>query len=576
VHGERTRKDLLFGIAALALVAALATERAWTLSRAAPTDFDDAYMYLRYANNWLAGQGLAWNRGEGSVFGTTSLLHVAVVAAVRWTFPRLEPAGVLHVASGGAALGLLAALVGMLALCSRSGRLRRAWILSSALVLLLVGQRDAFVFHAGTGMDTMLSALANAGLAFGALQFAARPTVKRAAWTALISIIAVLARPDNLLCAFLCPVLAVLLLAPRPWGKPLAAFGALAVVLLATLVLADWRLLGTPLPLAFFAKRPWYYGGFAGEFTWNPYLFFRVFLSTAWPFVAGLILLADRAGWRRAAALLLPACASMAMLFSFNQIMGHLGRFYFPFLPFFVAAGGLEITSWLARVRAGLVIHPRAVLLRAGLAVVAVLVADFGLCAAAERYQARAQAQTLAATGGYHVPAASPLPELDSWQSAQAIAAIAAAAPDGTSFAMSEHGLPGALAPQVAIIDVLGLHDRFFAQHGFSAPELFRRKPDAIWMPHPDHTQMLRDILDSDELWSHYVFYPDAFAYGVALRTDGPHYAHLATLLKAQWQGAYSSLPMADYVAARGEWNPRIGSGQPPLQRHGGDGARRQ
>ena len=553
MNGERTRKELLFGIAALLLVAGLAAERVSALSRAAPTDFDDAYMYLRYASNWLAGQGLAWNRGEGSVFGTSSLLHVAVVAAVRWTFPRMEPAGVLHVASSGAAIGLLAALAGMLALCSGSGRPWRAWILASALVLVLVGQRDAFVFHAGTGMDTMLSALANAALAFCALQFATRPTVPRAAWTALISIIAVLARPDNLLCALLCPVLAVLLLAPRPWGKPLAVFGAMAAALLAALALADWRLLGTPLPLGFFAKRPWYYGGFAGEFTWNPYLFFRVFLATAWPFVAALILLADRAGWRRATALLLPACASMAILSSFNQIMGHLGRFYFPFLPFFVAAGALELTSWLARVRAGLVIHPRTVLLRAGLAVAAVLVADFGLGAAAERYQARARFQTLAATGGYHV-LASPLPELDSWQSAQAIAAIAAAAPDGTSFAMSEHGLPGALAPRVAIIDVLGLHDRFFAQHGFSAPELFRRKPDAIWMPHPDHTQMLRDILDSDELWSHYVFYPDAFSFGVALRIDGPHYAKLAALLEAQWQAAYSGLPMADYVAVRGKY----------------------
>ncbi len=551
MNGARARKELLFAIAALALVAGLATERVWRLSRAAPTDFDDAYMYLRYANNWLAGQGLAWNRGEGSVYGTTSLLHVAVVAAVRWAFPRMAPAGVLRVASGGAATGLLAALVGMLVLCRRAGR--RAWILASALVLVLVGHRDAFVFHAGTGMDTMLSALANAALAFSSLQFAARPTVKRGAWTALIAAIAVLARPDNLLCALLCPMLAILLLAPRPWGKPLAMFGALAGALLAALVLAAWRLLGTPLPLAFFAKRPWYYGGFAGEFTWNPYLFFRVFLSTVWPFVAALILLADRAGWRRAAALLLPACASMAILFSFNQIMGHLGRFYFPFLPFFVAAGALELASWFDRVRAGLAIRLRVVLLRAGLAVAALLLGDFALLAAAERYQARAQSQTLAATGGYHVPAASPLPELDSWQSAQAIAAIAAAAPDGTSFAMSEHGLPGALAPRVAIIDVLGLHDRFFARNGFSAAELFRRKPDAIWMPHPDHTQMLRDILDSDDLWTHYVFYPDAFTYGVALRTDGPRYANLAALLDEQWRRAYLGLPMADYVAARGE-----------------------
>ena len=92
---------------------------------------------------------------------------------------------------------------------------------------------------------------------------------------------------------------------------------------------------------------------------------------------------------------------------------------------------------------------------------------------------------------------------------------------------MSEHGLVGAAAPDAVIIDVLGLHDREFARGGFRVDELWRRRPDVIWMPHPDHTQMVRDILDSDELWARYDFYPDAFSYGVALRRDGPHAAAL-------------------------------------------------
>jgi hypothetical protein len=118
---------------------------------------------------------------------------------------------------------------------------------------------------------------------------------------------------------------------------------------------------------------------------------------------------------------------------------------------------------------------------------------------------------------------------------------------------MSEHGLPGALAPQVTIIDVLGLHDPYFAHHGFSTAELFRRQPDVIWLPHADHTQMLRDILDSDDFWQHYAFYPDAFFHGIALRTDAPSYPRLGALLSAQWRKAYPGLWMADYRAERGE-----------------------
>jgi len=552
VQAHHARRRLLLCLLGLVAVAGLATARLVALARAAPTDFDDAYMYLRYAIHLLAGQGLAWNAGEGSVYGVTSLLHVAVVAFVK-AISSLAPAAVLQTASGGAAIGFLAALVGITALCSRHPRLQRNWIFWAAVVLPLVAFREAFGFHAGTGMDTMVSALANAVLVFCTLQFAQAPNLARALWAALAALLAVLARPDNVLCALACPVLAVVLLAPQPKGKPLAAFTLILGGMLVALAFAEWRWLGSPLPLSFFAKQPGYYGGFAGEFGWNPFLFLKVFGLSAWPYVVVLILSADRAGLRRAVALLLPALATMLVLGRFNQIMGHLGRFYFPFLPYFFAAGALEFDAWLVRVHAGRAAGPTTMLRRAGLAAGMVLVGSLALSMAADRYSGRVQSQQLAPAGGFHTSAQAPLPDLDSWQAAHAVADMAAASLARTSFAMSEHGLPGALAPQVTIIDMLGLHDPYFARHGFSAPELFRRSPDVIWLPHADHTQMLRDILDSDQFWKHYEFYPDAFFHGIALRTDSPSYPRLAALLSSQWQKAYPGLSMADYRAERGD-----------------------
>jgi hypothetical protein len=548
----RSRQSLCLGLLGLLLVTGLVAARLAALTHVAPTDFDDAYMVLRYADHLLAGQGMAWNPGEGSVYGTTSLLHLAVVVLVKAVFPWLGPAAVLQVASGAAAVGFLAALIGSASLCSRHARLQRNWIFWTAVLLPLVAFGEAFGFHAGTGMDTMVSALANATLVFFTLQFARTPNFARAVWTALASLVAVLARPDNLPCALLCPILAVLLLAPRPGRRLLMVWGVLAGGLFAAMVLTEWTLLGSPLPLSFFAKQPWYYGGFAGEFTWNPFLFLKVFGYSVWPFVVAVILFVDRQGLRRAAALLVPVLVTFVVLFRFNQIMGHLGRFYYPFLPFFVAAGALEFDAWLGRMQAGQPVRARPMVGRAGLAVLAVLLGSLSLSVAAGVYGSRASGQKLAWPGGFHVPAAEPLPEIDSWQAAHAIAAIAVAAPPGTSLAMSEHGLPGALAAQATIIDMLGLHDPFFARHGFSAAELFRRRPDVIWLPHADHTQMLRDLLDSDDFWNHYVFYPDAFFHGIALRTDGPHSARLAELLWAQWQKAYPGLPIADYQAVRG------------------------
>jgi hypothetical protein len=170
---------------------------------------------------------------------------------------------------------------------------------------------------------------------------------------------------------------------------------------------------------------------------------------------------------------------------------------------------------------------------------------------AGRAYQGRARTQTFASLDGYSIPAAAPLPELDSWQASLEIARLAAESPAGTTFAMSEHGLVGASAAGAVIIDLLGLHDPGFARSGFSAAELWRRRPDVIWMPHPDHTQMVHDILHSDELWQHYVFYPDAFTYGLALRQDGPRTPTLAVLFAKRWQAAYPGLRPDDYVASQ-------------------------
>lgn len=518
------------------------------LAKAGPTDFDDAYTYLRYASHLLAGEGVAWNPGEGSVYGATSLLHLAVVTALRWLFPALAPASVLAAASGGAAIGLLAALVALASLGTRHPRLRGNWLLWTGVVLPLVAYREAFAFHASTGMDTMLAALANTFLVLATLRLVESPRRATAAGAAVAAVLAVLARPENVVCALGCPLLAVML--ARPPGRLRVFTGALVAGSLGMLALVEWLWLGSPVPLSFFAKQPGYYGAFAGEYSWNPFLFLKVFGISAGPFAMALVLFADRAAWRRAAVLLLPALASIVLLFRWNQIMGHLGRFYYPLLPFFVAAAVLAFDGWLLRAQAG---QARALLIRAAVAILAVVLVNLGLSAAGKAYASRGDLRRGAPPSGFQVAAAEPLPELDSWQAAQAVAAIAAAAPAGTRFAMSEHGLPGALAPHVTIIDVLGLHDPTFARHGFSASVLFSRRPELIWLPHEDHRQMLRDMLDSEEFWAHYDFYPDAFFHGLALRRDGPHHDQLAALVAAQWQASYPGCAMAEYRAVRGE-----------------------
>ncbi len=539
---------LLFALAGVAVVA----ERSHALLRAGPTDFDDAYMYLRYAQNALAGHWLTWNPGEAPVYGVTSLLHFLLVTLVRGLLPD-HPAGDLQIASGVAALVLLAALVVVCARFCQEARLRGNFLLWGAVLLPLLCFREAFFFHAHTGMDTMLAALANTVVVFAALRLAEKPSPARALLAAGVGWLAIEARPDNVIIATLCPLLALLLLAPAPRLRPLLVWaGALGGLVLIDLTL-KWRFLGTPLPLAFYAKQPWYYRGFVGEFTWNPFWFLEVALATVSPFLVAVVLFSRRASVRLLLVLLIPATLTLAALFFVNQIMGHLGRFFFPSLPLFVVAGALVTDRWLKGLPEALASNQSAparwLLVRLACVLLTLLGGSQALQAAGRVYQGRAQTQALASLGGYEISAAAPLADLDSWQASHEIAKLAATAPPGTSFAMSEHGLVGAYAPRAVIIDLLGLHDPVFARHGFSAAELWRRQPDMIWMPHPDHTQMLRDILDSDELWQHYVFYPDAFTYGVALRRDGPRYENLQARFVEEWKASYPGLLPEDYVA---------------------------
>jgi hypothetical protein len=217
-------------------------------------------------------------------------------------------------------------------------------------------------------------------------------------------------------------------------------------------------------------------------------------------------------------------------------------------LPFFVAAGVVEFDAWLSR---SPILLSTAMLRRAVLAG-AVFAVGYGmLTGAAVAYDDRAATQALVPLPVFTMSAQVALPELDSWQAAQAVAAIAKDAPAGTRFAMSEHGLPGALAPQIHIIDVLGLHDPYVARHGFSAAELFRRKPDFIWLPHPDHTQMLGDIMAAPELWADYDVYPDAFFYGIAIRREESDRNGLRQALFRQWHETYPNDAIEDHRAIR-------------------------
>jgi hypothetical protein len=466
------------------IATAIVVERVVSWARTAPTDFDDAYMFVRYADAWLHGRGISWNGADGPVYGATSLAHLCVVTILRAI--GCGDARAIMTASTGAAVVALAILL---------ARSRGAWI---ALLVPVIAWSDAFGFHATTGMDTMCSLAANAALGVCVLWLIETPSVRAAIVCAVMGWLAIEARPDNAVVALLAPLLALVMARAR--ARVYVAWVAPLVLLVGTSLIVKRAYFGTALPLSFYAKRPMYYGGFVGEYTWNPWWFLAVFFRASAAAWMVIILGARRRHLPKLLVLLLPAAITVAALFHMNQIMGHLGRFYFPMLAWVVLAAFVcaEAPDWR----------------RAPLILVLWLGGGWALHAIGAHYESHEQ--KVADLGGYTTPCE--LDDRDSWQSSIEMAQLAAAAPPGTRFAMTEHGLVAARAPQAVIIDPLGLHDRDFALHGFSSTKLFARQPELIWMSHPDYTQMIRDILDEDAFWRDYDFYPDALSFGVAIR----------------------------------------------------------
>ena len=70
---------------------------AYRMLAAESTRVDDAYMFLRYADNILAGNGFAWNPDGPRTYGCTSIAHAFLVAGARALFPDSRRRDASHV-----------------------------------------------------------------------------------------------------------------------------------------------------------------------------------------------------------------------------------------------------------------------------------------------------------------------------------------------------------------------------------------------------------------------------------------------------------------------------------------------
>jgi hypothetical protein len=523
-----------------------------------PTTFDDAYMFIRYARNWLGGYGLAWNPSEDPVYGTTSLLHCFVVTILRAGAP-LSDAHVLLLAS---ALPVIAAWLLASYSLSRlaiTSALRHNWLAWLALLAPLLLVNETVLYHAQSGMDTMLSLLCNVLLVHCTLVAVGRPGLSVLRPVILAAYLAFLARPENGILAVLFAGLALVLLSPPPGAKRRGALylaalaGILAMdALLKQLVFAD------VVPLSYYVKRSGFYQGYLDRGLWNPFKYLELMWKLVLPCAAVFVLVLARRHARIGTVFAVPVVAAIAYYFTVVQVMGAQARFYVPLLPLVISPAALLLDRAMARVDTPTLIPTAALVARVALLGLAATTVPLGLRAAGRQYDRQVRQEWENAAHVRPTRSQNGLPRLGWWSSIQAMSQWVDRAPAGTTVALSEVGLVGARAPHVRLIDLSGLNDRVFAHQGFSAEDLFRRQPDVIWLPPAAYSQIVNAIELSPRLREEYLYYPGAFDYGLALRRESPRMPQILPLVHAAWRTCYGTalgeLPAPDsdrYTADR-------------------------
>lgn len=535
------------GVWALLVAVAALIAPAWGSISRGPTIFDDSYMFWRYAMHLREGLGLAWNPDGIQTYGLTS--HLWVLATLPFTWVPLHPGYVLPIASSlVGALALVAMGLG-LAAHAKSAILRDR-PMATAIVALPLLINPFFTFHLSTGMDTMLSFAAHTLIVLTVLGYLAEPGSQRAALVGVAAFAAVLTRPENGLVALGVPFLAFVWQRRFERWQDLAGLVVLPAGLIGIELVVCHLVFGVPLPLSFYAKSLHIYAGFVNPENAVQNLFMAV--AMALPFVAVAFAAGERRDLGFIAAFLVPVLLTFAYLLTMRQVMGWIGRYYLPFLPYLVIPAMLLLDRRLAGTSG---LKPTAV--RIGMAFAAVVAAVVVSWPAQRGLEAAYMKAILPAR-----IATPPLPTLAeagtkppkrAWFDViqQVADEIVAPLPDDAVIAASEVGYLGVAAKGKALIDLVGLNDTTIGRRGFSMDYLLSRKPDLIWMPSDDYTGLIASIYSDARLFERYMVVRNAFNYGIAIRRDGPYTARIEAAARRSWAVLYPEHRFDDFVVRK-------------------------
>lgn len=545
-----TRKSRL--ITALLLSVALAVWIVWLRTQVnKPLQFDDSFMFYRYAINFRHGLGISWNLDGVHTYGMTSPLWGVLVLLLSYLPISISKALILG--SWMCSAGAIIAIAWAVARNAQSEYMSSLWRVLPMVALPLVFTR-VFLLNTTTGMETMLAALLVAvfiGLALASWRGGIYPEV-----AGIAGLLLFLTRPEAAIAIVLLPLLVWFLF---PGGMKRDVVRLLGVFLPGVLLdlLICKLYYHTSLPLSFYMKSRHAYIGYAHR--WYPVDSLMNMISACGLYLITIAYLSRKADWRLVVSCLVPALATFGYLCTVTQIMGFNSRYYVPYFAFFVIPALLLIDKHIKR--AGELTHEQ----QSGREVLAnfaaVGVAFFfiqGLYPKALLVKIDRHLEgRMFAYDSVHLDmdAATPLP-LVGW--ARTIPDITdllvKPLPRGATIAASEVGYLGANALQANVIDLSGLNDSEIASHGFNINTLMARKPDIIWMPHTDYTYQRGLILSDPTLLKEYDVYAGAADYSIAICKTSPFHREIDHQMHVLWNQLYPGFLMKDYLVKSATW----------------------
>lgn len=515
-----------------------------TIPKAQFSSFDDAYMFLRYAKNWLAGNGFSWNAVDGPVYGITSFAHLILVTFFR-AITSLSDVSLLPLISFTAGILALAVLVAIGFIFFE--RLRRFW--SPLLILPIIVFGSAFKYHSTTGMETTLSLFFNSLFVAATIYVASRRSKLGLALVLIASYLVYLTRPDMGIFCLVFPPLFIIASEKSRWKTALAYLLTISVILIGDILLKK-AIFGDFIPLPAIAKSISYYRGYIGAKNWNSAVETMFFLRETLPFLIIIILFCNKKSLPKVGAIFIPIVLTFGYYLQVIQIMGYYARYYLPSLPFVILAAYISLDSYLKYNEESL--SGYRTYLRASIAILlfAVITSPW-IETAMERTWAKlfvAHIDHYRAETEYRTSEEGDLPELGWWDSKLEMDSLLQKLPSGISVASSEYGYLSAMNMDISFIDIVGLHDRQVAAEGFSADVLFEKNPDLIWFPHPHYTYITKNILDNDIFQERYSYYPGVYDFGIAFFKNSPYYGTIDSVFAREFGRVYSPRSAEDYL----------------------------